>query len=109
MVHGYLSLIIVALSVLFVFCSFYLLKKVCGVFGVFTISLFFLLSYLIFSYIGSVLLNVFYFQYELNLGFYNRPDLLFTMWVYSSLGLLLIPFGMVTANIIFRYKLFTIK
>jgi len=57
-----------------------------------------MVKYLVFAYIGSVLLNVFFFTYEISRGMYNRPDILLNMWYYTTAGLFLIPLGMFIAN-----------
>jgi len=44
------------------------------------------------------MLNVWYFEYEINTGVYDRPDLLLNIWYYATAGLFLIPLGMFIAN-----------
>jgi oligosaccharide repeat unit polymerase len=98
MVHNELSIAILILSIFSVYISYQLLKKVSGVIKIPFISTFFMFKYLIFAYSGSVLLNVFYFEYEINTGVYNRLDFLLNMWYYTTAGLFLIPLGMFIAN-----------
>ena len=69
-----------------------------------TISNFFMFKYVILVFIGATLLNVYTFEAELNLGLYNRRDLLFDTWLFAITGLFLIPFGMFLANISFRHN-----
>lgn len=98
MVHEYISIGIIIISLASIYISLQLLKKASGVIKIPFVSTFFMFKYLIFAYSGSVLLNVFYFQYEINTGVYDRPDLLLTMWYYTTAGLYLIPLGMFIAN-----------
>ena len=104
MVHGYLSIGIGIISLFSISFSYILLKKANGVIKIPTIASFFMLKYLIVVYIGAVLLNIFYFEYEDAMGFYSRPDLLLNIWIYSTMGLYLIPIGMLIFNIIVGYQ-----
>lgn len=65
--------------------------------------MFFLFKYVFLVYIGSVVLNVIYIEYQVDVGLYLRKDLLLNLWVYSSLGLFLIPLGMQCTNLLLRY------
>ena len=98
MVHNELSIGILIISLFSVYTSFQLLKKVSGIIKIPFISTFFMFKYLIFAYSGSVLLNIFYFEYEINTGVYERPDLILNIWYYTTAGLYLIPLGMFIAN-----------
>ena len=98
MVQNELSICILIISLFSVYISYNLLKIVSGVITIPFISTFFMFKYLIFAYTGSVLLNIFYFQYEINIGLYERPDLLLNIWYYTTAGLYLIPLGMFIAN-----------
>lgn len=103
MVHGYfLSSLILFSSLLFTHLSFISLKYVSGIIKIPFVSTFFMFKYFVFAYIGSVLLNVFYFDYTAPL--YSRPDLLILMWIYASCGLFLLPLGMLIANYTLQYK-----
>jgi len=104
MVQGFTSVGIIIISLLSLFFCFQLLKIVSGIIKIPFVSTFFMLNYVVYAYIGSVLLNVFYFQYEINTGVYERPDLLLNIWFYTSAGLFLIPFGMWIANLVTNYK-----
>ena len=91
MVHGYFeSNLILCCSILFGYLSLLSLKYVSSIIKILFISTFFMFKYFIFAYIGSVLLNVFYFEAPL----YNRPDFLISMWIYGTVGLFLLPLGM---------------
>lgn len=98
MVQNELSIGILIISIFSIYISFILLKKATGIIKIPFISTFFMFKYTIFAYIGSVLLNIFYFEYEINTGVYDRPDLLFNIWLYTTAGLYLIPLGMLIAN-----------
>jgi oligosaccharide repeat unit polymerase len=84
--------------------SYLLLIKASGRIRIFNISTFFMLFYVVFAYIGSVLLNLVEFPYEKFFGLYLRPDLLLEMWIYTTLGLYLIPLGMLLCNQMINYK-----
>lgn len=104
MVHGYISIGILIISLFSLYLSFMLLKKASGIIKIPFISTFFWFKYIIFAYIGSVYLNIFPPQYELNMGVYNRPDLVLNVWYYTTAGLFLIPLGMFIANWATKYK-----
>jgi oligosaccharide repeat unit polymerase len=98
MVHDELSIGILIISFASILLSYTLVRRASGIVRIPFISTFFMVKYFVFAYAGSVLLNVFYFTYELNTGVYNRPDILLTMWYYTTSGLFLIPLGMFVAN-----------
>jgi oligosaccharide repeat unit polymerase len=104
MVHGVLSIHIIFFSILFLWIGYKLLVFSNGPIKTFTIPNFFMLKYLIFAYIGSVLYNVVFFDLEWNYGMYNNLDYVFNVWLYSSLGIVLIPLGMLIANLLFRFN-----
>jgi len=105
MVQGiFLSSAILIISLFSVYLSFKLLKAASGNIKIPYISVFFWFKYLIFAYIGSVILNIIPQEYEANLGVYQRKDILFTTWLYTTAGLFFIPLGMFIANLITKYK-----
>jgi oligosaccharide repeat unit polymerase len=104
MVHDYLSIGVLIISIFSILLSFLMLKKASGVIKIPFISTFFWFKYIVFAYIGSVLLNVWYFDYEVTIGVYERKDLLLNMWYYTTAGLFLIPLGMFIANSATHYK-----
>jgi oligosaccharide repeat unit polymerase len=79
------------------------MKKLAGSLKLPNTASFFMLFYILIPVIGSMLLNTFYFEYEYNIGFYERKDLLLNIWVYTIAGLLFIPVGMYSANYLLRY------
>lgn len=103
MVHGFLSIHIIFFSILFLWMGYKILVFANGPIRSFTIPNFFMLKYLIFAYVGSVLYNVVFFQLELNNGMYSNLDYVFNVWLYSSLGIILIPLGMLIANLFFKF------
>lgn len=104
MVHGWFSILIVIISIVSLLISYLLIKIATGYIKIPFVSSFFMLYYLVFIYIGCLLLNVFYFKYELATGFYDRLDLVLNIWLYSTAGLFLLPLGMLFANLITGYK-----
>jgi len=98
MVHDELSIGILIISFASLLLAYALVRKASGIIRIPFISTFFMVKYFVFAYAGSVLLNVFYFTYEINIGIYNRPDILLNMWYYATAGLFLIPLGMFVAN-----------
>ena len=101
MVHGLLSIHIIFFSILFLWIGYKLLVFSNGPLKTFTIPNFFMLKYLIFAYIGSVLYNIVFFDLEVNNGMYDNLGYVFNIWLYSSLGIVLIPLGMLLANLFF--------
>ena len=93
LVHGGYSILILLLSLLSIFIVFKLLKALVGSFKLPTITTLYMLSYLVFVYIGAVALNFFYFEYEFNTHLYERRDLLLNIWYAATAGLFLIVFG----------------
>ena len=104
MVHNELSIGILIISFASILLSYILVRKASGVIRIPFISTFFMVKYFVFAYAGSVLLNVFYFTYELNTGVYSRLDILLNIWYYTTTGLFLIPLGMFVANWATGYK-----
>ena len=102
-VHNIYSLFIIILTLLSIVICYLWLKKLIGGFKLPTIASFFMLFYILIPVLGATLLNTFYFKFEYNMGFYERKDLMLNIWIYSMLGLLLIPVGMQIANWIFKY------
>jgi hypothetical protein len=80
------------------------MNKASGIIRLPFISTFFWFKYVIFAYIGSACLNIFYFDYELSENIYERKDLLLQMWYFTTAGLFLLPFGMFIANGAFKYN-----
>ena len=103
MVHGFLSIHIIFFSLLFLWMGYKLLVLSNGPIRSFTIPNFFMLKYLIFAYLGSVLYNVVFIELEVNYGMYRNLDYVFNVWLYSSLGIVLIPLGMLIANLFFKF------
>lgn len=104
MVHGYFSLVIIFLSFVFLYFFYRYTKVIIGTYRLPFISLFFLFKYIMLIYIGSVILNVYYIEYHVNIGTYEKKELLLNIWLYSSAGLFLIPTGMAVANGMLRYN-----
>ena len=78
-------------------------RRLVGTISLPTISSFFLFWYILIPVVGSTIMNIFYTEYEYNLGFYERKDLIFNTWLYTIIGLYFIPLGMQFANWLFRY------
>lgn len=104
MVHGSISIAILIISAVSLYLVVRIYKVLVGPIMYPTISGFFFLKFLIFAFIGSVLLNVIHFEYEADLGFYQRKDLLLLMWAYSLAALWLQVFGVFLANTALGYK-----
>lgn len=104
MVHGLYSLVIFPLSLLLLYLFYRYTKYITGEVKVPFISLFFLFKYIMLVYIGAVILNIFYIPYHVNIGTYEHKDLIFNIWLYSSVGLFLIPTGMAVANGMFHFN-----
>lgn len=68
----------------------------------FSITSFFCFCYIAFAYLGSILLNVVKFEAEDYLGMYQRSDIFLDVWIFTSLGLMLLIIGFACANIVFR-------
>lgn len=92
-VHGKLSIVILAFSLFSILITTKFLHSIASSFRLPTITTFFMLAYVVFVYIGAVALNVVYFQYEFNTHLYERKDLLLNIWIYTTIGLYLIPLG----------------
>lgn len=102
-VHGNRSIIILMITLFFFLISYKLIKYLSGGYALPSISSFFMLFYILLIVTGTTLLNLFYFQYEYNLYFYERKDILLNIWLYSVSGLIFIPLGMYIAKKVFHY------
>ena len=103
LVWGYKSYLIVLFTLFSIGLVVVWVRRLVGTLSLPTISSFFLFWYILIPVIGSTYMNLFYTEYEYNLGFYERKDLIFTTWLYTIIGLYLIPFGMQIANWLFKY------
>ncbi len=104
MVHGFFSIIVLIVSLLFLYISYFMIRTVEGRIKVPTTSVFFMMFYLLYCYFGAVYINIGFSQYEYNCGIYDRADLLLNTWYYSLSGLILIPLGMLFANVYLGYQ-----
>lgn len=104
MVHDEISVAILVISIISLYMVVNIYSLLVGSIKYPTISGFFFLKFLIFAFIGSVLLNVTYFEYEITLGFYSRKDLLLTLWMYCMGALWLQVLGIYLANIVLCYR-----
>lgn len=102
------SFFLVIFSVLFVAIMYHFYIVVCGRVRYFTITSFFCLCYLCFAYIGSILINILKFEQEEFMGMYNRPDILFEMWIFLTIGLFMFVVGFAFSNIVFNKNNFPI-
>ena len=87
------KIIIVVISVLVLVILYKAYTLNFGKIKIFTISSFFIFSYIAFAYLGSILLNLFEFQMEINLGLYNRRDILFLQWELTTYSLIFVFIG----------------
>jgi oligosaccharide repeat unit polymerase len=98
------SLLIALISIVSLISMFVIMHYLNGSMMAVSISNLFMYKYVVFVFIGATLLNIFHFDYEVNLGLYDRKDLLLNTWYFALSGLFLIPFGMLIANIALKYK-----
>lgn len=99
------SIFIILMSIMGLVIIYFIGKKILGSYKVPFLSLFIMLCYILFIFVGAVILNVFYFEQQFFEGFYDRKDLLFNIWKYCFAGLFLIPLGYVLSNKIFNFNL----
>lgn len=99
----------VLFSILFVFLLYKLYTGMCGKPRIFTISLFFCINYIVYAYLGAVILNVVQLEYEAALGMYRRPDLFFKVWLFCTLGFFMLVLGMILAQSVFDPRLLFTK
>jgi len=103
LVWGYKSYFIALFTLFSIVVVIFWVRRLVGTLSLPTIASFFLFWYILIPVIGSTYMNIFYTEYEYNLGFYERKDLIFNIWLYTIIGLYLIPLGMRVANWFFRY------
>lgn len=103
MVHGDVSLIIIPVSIVLLYLSLRLTKLATGHMRITSVSNFFMYNYIVFCFIGSVVINTVYIPEQATYGLYKRLDLLLNVWYYSSAGMILIPLGMIIGSCIFKY------
>lgn len=77
---------ILIITLLVLFFSFLFYNRINGGVRFFTITTFFLLCYLAYALTGSVLLNYAHFESEIEDGFYNNPEVLRRLWLYTLIG-----------------------
>lgn len=104
LVQGKLSIIIFVVSFISIVALFFILRNIVGSYTLPYISSFFVFVYLIFVFIGATFLNIFYFQYEYTMFFYERKDLLLNIWIYSFIGLYLMLGTFYLTNKLYGFK-----
>jgi len=93
LVFGNYSILIGLFSIISLYFVYKILFSTIKSFKLPTVTTFFMFAYLIFVYIGATFINIFYYEYEFNSNIYERKDLLLNIWIYSTIGLYLIPMG----------------
>lgn len=97
MVHGLYSILIFTISLFIGYLSYKLIIKNCGSFFKPTVSNVFMWHYIVFCFIGIVVLNVYpYFYWDERVWY--RADFLMQSWCLVMFGTLLMPVGMILAN-----------
>lgn len=92
MVHGIiLSTIIVLVSLLMLLFAYKITTIMTRGFHLDNILFFFMVYYVFFSFIGIVILNVFFVPHGIDYHVYERSDLLIIIWGIISAGLFIIP------------------
>lgn len=83
-------------------------KALNGRIRVFSITSFFCLCYLVYALIGSALMNCMKFEAEENSGIYSHPDDVFSVWLYTAMGIVFLFLGFTLAHYVYG-KRFPIK
>ena len=96
-----MKILILIISVSLFFLLYKLYTTVYGRPRIFTVSFYFCIWYTIDGAIGASLLNVIQFDYEKSLGMYNRPDLLFKIWLFTVAGFFMLICGMLLSHTVF--------
>lgn len=91
------------ITVLVIILSYRFFVKLNGKIRVFTITGFFLLNYIVYNLIGSVLLNYIQWEAEYYAGYYENINILHRMWGYVLLGYIGLFVGFVLSHLFF-YK-----
>lgn len=92
---------IILISILTIIITYKAYTLLNGRIKIFTITSFFYFSFIVYAYIGSVLLNIIEFDYEKRLGFYYLPNLIFSQWQLLSISLITLIFGFWIAKVFF--------
>ncbi|MFM7682968.1 MAG: hypothetical protein ACKO7P_09500, partial [Bacteroidota bacterium] len=95
--------VVISVSFLIIIINRYLTKKFISNNKFLSIFEIFNYFYILLVFVGSIALNIYQFQYEDYFDFYNRPDLLFNIWLLSSSALLLMPLGAVFFNSVVNF------
>lgn len=80
----------------------YFFKYIQRSYFLFTITGFFLVKYIALILLGSLLLNTFIFEYQYNIGVYERKDVLFQMWLFSLISFWGLILGITFAEFAFK-------
>ena len=94
---------VVSISLFFILISALLYQKASGSLGVFSIPTAFFYFYLIFVYIGSVIILFKLDPYIVRLGA-TKSDILWLLYATTTIGFFLIPSGMLCANKILKFE-----
>lgn len=92
MVQGVIpSTLILITSLILFFCAYRITKIVTGGFRLDNILFFFMVFYVVYAFIGSAILNIFYVKGGIYYKVYDRKDILFYVYIIISFGLFFIP------------------
>jgi oligosaccharide repeat unit polymerase len=92
-------ILILSLLSIIIACKFY--TAICGKITVLSVTSYFLLLYIVFIYIGAILLNICKFEWDYYLGIYYRRDILLKIWIYATIEIFLLILGFAIINILF--------
>jgi len=90
--------LVVFTSIIILLIAYKVYVAINGKIRILTISLFFLLSFIAFAYIGSILLNICIIEPEYVRGFYQSPEYIFKIWTLLSISLVSILLGLIIAR-----------
>lgn len=104
MVHGSVSIFILISSVFMVFFAYKIVSVLTKEINLSNALFYFMLHYVVFAYIGSVIFNVWFTPSCIGYGIYSRPEFLIKTWIVTSLGLFLIPLFTAIFYRVFNYQ-----
>ncbi len=92
MVQGTLiSILILLSSLIILFFTYRIVTYECGGFRLDNVVFFFMICYVVYAFIGSVLFNVFYLPHGRQYHIYETPGYLTTTWIIVAFGMFFIP------------------
>lgn len=91
---------IIVFTLIILYLAYRFFINLNGKIRVLSITSFFLIWFVFYDIIGSVLLNYVEFPSEVESGFYKHPNIVFKIWLYTIIGFVCVLFGFLLSNVV---------